>query len=220
MRRAVRRVACLAGIGLALTASVTVFAADAVPTVEVTGFVVDLEGQPVVDVETSRIVESETPESDPITTNFDVADDGTFNVALREWGTPEVPARARFIVYGPFSEPRVINDEGCTEMDQQLGIIDLDIPGVVPTDPLVIVLDQTVVSGLCPPATATPEPDAQVPDRQAPTITLPPTDAQGARDPGLVASLGSVLLVGGVALLAIASLTAVRRSRPASGQDA
>jgi hypothetical protein len=192
----------------------TAVAADAVPTVEVTGFVVDLEGQPVVDVESSRIVESETPESDPITTDFDVADDGTFAVALREWGTPEVPARARFIVYGPFSEPRVINDEGCTETTQALGIIDLDIPGVVPTDPLVIVLDQTVVSGLCPPATATPEPDAQVPDVEAPTITLPPTDAQGAADPGLAGSLGSALLVAGVAFIAVASLLAVRKTRP------
>jgi hypothetical protein len=107
----------------------TAVAADAVPTVEVTGFVVDLEGQPVVDVESSRIVESETPESDPLTTDFEVADDGTFTVALREWGTPEVPARARFIVYGPFSEPRVINYEGCTEMTHALGIIDFDIPG-------------------------------------------------------------------------------------------
>jgi hypothetical protein len=189
----------------------TVVAADAAPTVEVTGLVVDLEGQPVVDVESSRIVESETPESDPITTNFDVAADGTFTVALRAWGTPEVPARARFIVYGPFSEPRVINDEGCTEMTQALGIIDLDIPGVVPTDPLVIELDQTVVSGLCPPATATPEPDAQAPDVEAPTITLPPTDAQNATDSGLVGSLGSALLVAGVALIAIASLLVVRR---------
>jgi hypothetical protein len=212
MRTAVRRGTYLAGVVLTLTASVTALGADEAPTVEVTGFVVDLEGQPVVDVESSRIVESETPESDPITTNFDVADDGTFSVALREWGTPEVPARARFIVYGPFSEPRVINDEGCTEMTQALGIIDLDIPGAVPTDPLVIVLDQTVVSGLCPPATATPEPEAQVPDVEAPTITLPPTDAQGAADPGLAGSLGSALLVGGVALVAIASLLAVRPS--------
>jgi hypothetical protein len=189
----------------------TVVAADAAPTVEVTGLVVDLEGQPVVDVESSRIVESETSESDPITTNFDVAADGTFTVALREWGTPEVPARARFIVYGPFSEPRVINDEGCTEMTQALGIIDVDIPGVVPTDPLVIELDQTVVSGLCPPATATPEPEpvVQIPDEGA-TITLPPTDARGASDPGLVGSLGSALLVGGLALIAVASLLLVR----------
>ena len=196
---------------VALATAGTVVAADAVPTVEVTGLVVDLEGQPVVDVESARIVESETPESDPITTNFDVAADGTFTVALREWGTPEVPARARFIVYGPFSEPRVINDEGCTEMTQALGIIDLDIPGVVPTDPLVIELDQTVVSGLCPPATATPEPEpvAQVPDEGAP-ITLPPTDAQRASDPGLVGSLGSALLVGGMALIAVALLLLVR----------
>ena len=189
----------------------TVVAADAAPTVEVTGLVVDLEGQPVVDVESSRIVESETPESDPITTNFDVAADGTFTVALRAWGTPEVPARARFIVYGPFSEPRVINDEGCTEMTQALGIIDVDIPGVVPTDPLVIELDQTVVSGLCPPATATPEPEpiVQIPDEAA-TFTLPPTDAQGATDPGIVAPLGSALLFAGLALVAAASLLVVR----------
>lgn len=196
---------------MAFSTAGTVVAADAVPTVEVTGLVVDLEGQPVGDVESSRTVESETPESHPITTNFDVAADGTFTVALREWGTPEAPARARFIVYGPFSEPRVINDEGCTEMTQALGIIDLDIPGVVPTNPLVIELDQTVVSGLCPPATATPEPEpvAQVPDEAA-TITLPPTDAQGATGPGLVGSIGSALLLAGVALVAIASLLVVR----------
>jgi hypothetical protein len=200
----------VAACSMALATTGTVFAADAVPTVEVTGLIVDLDGQPVGDVESSRTVESETPESDPITTNFDVAADGTFTVALREWGTPEAPARARFIVYGPFSEPRVINDEGCTEMTQALGIIDLDIPGVVPTDLLVIEVDQTVVSGLCPPATATPEPVAQVPSEAA-TITLPPTDAQGASDPGLVGSLGSALLVAGVAFIAVASLLVVRR---------
>jgi hypothetical protein len=96
-------------------------------------------------------------------------------------------------------------------MTQALGIIDLDIPGVVPTDPLVIELDQTVVSGLCPPATATPEPEpvVQIPDEGA-TITLPPTDARGASDPGLVGSLGSALIVGGLALIAVASLLIVR----------
>ena len=105
----------------------------------------------------------------------------------------------------------MINDEGCTEMTQALGIIDLDIPGVVPTDPLVIELDQTVVSGLCPPATATPEPEpiVQIPDEAA-TFTLPPTDAQGATDPGIVAPLGSALLFAGLALVAAASLLVVR----------
>jgi hypothetical protein len=87
----------------------------------------------------------------------------------------------------------------------------------VPTDPLVIVLDQTVVSGLCPPATATPEPEAQVPDVEAPTITLPPTDAQGATNPGLAGSLGSALLLAGVALILVASLRVARKSRPDKG---
>ena len=80
----------LAGLLLALTVAVTVLAADAVPTVDVSGVVLDTEGQPA-EVESARVVEFETPDSEAVTA-IDVAADGTFTVALREWGTPEAPA--------------------------------------------------------------------------------------------------------------------------------
>ena len=86
MRIAVRSVSALAGLVLALTVGVTVLAADAVPTVDVSGVVLDTEGQPA-EVESARVEELETPDSEPIVTAFDVAADGTFTVALQEWGT-------------------------------------------------------------------------------------------------------------------------------------
>jgi hypothetical protein len=207
-----RRVASMAGLLLAMTASASAFAADAVPTVEVSGIVLDTEGQPA-EVESARVDEFETSESEGIRTTIDVAADGTFTVALREWGTPEQPAIARFEVFGPRGEPVVINEEGCTEQTTPFGTVDVAIPGEVPAEPIEIVLDQTLIDGLCPPVTATPDPEPE-PDVQAPSVTLPPTDAQGASDPSLVGSLGSALLVAGVALLGVGSMLARRRHRP------
>ena len=141
MRNAVRSISALAGLVLALTLALTTFAADA-PTVEVTGVVLDTEGQPVA-ADTARVEEFETPDSQPIVTPIDVAADGTFTVALQEWGTPEEPALARFVVFGPQGEPVIINEEGCTEMNTPFGTLEVAIPGVVPTEPIDIVLDQT-----------------------------------------------------------------------------
>ena len=142
MRIAVRSFSALAGLLLALTVALTVLAADAVPTVDVSGVVLDTEGQPA-EVESARVEELETPDSEPIVTAIDVAADGTFTVALREWGTPEQPALARFVVFGPRGEPVVINDQGCTETDDAVRDARVPIPGAVPTEPLEIVLDQT-----------------------------------------------------------------------------
>ena len=217
MRTAVRPMAALAGLVLAVAATATVFAADAVPTVEVSGVVLDTEGQPA-EVESARVDEFETPESEALRTTIDVAADGTFTVSLREWGTAEQPAIARFAVFGPRGEPVVINEEGCTEQTTPFGTIDVAIPGAVPVEPITITLDQELIDGLCPPATATPEPDAEVPDLEAPdveapTITLPPTDAQ-AGSPALAASLAAALVFAGIALLAAGFAIARRGSRP------
>ena len=79
----------LVAVGWLLVAATgTAFAADAVPTVDVSGVVLDTEGQPA-EVDSARVVEFETPDSEGITTIIDVADDGTFTVALRQWGTLE-----------------------------------------------------------------------------------------------------------------------------------
>ena len=212
MRTAVRQMATLAGLVLAMTASVTAFAADAVPTVEVSGIVLDTEGQPA-EVESARVDEFETPESEGIRTTIDVAADGTFTVALREWGTPEQPAVARFAVFGPRGEPVVINEEGCTEQTTPFGTVDVAIPGEVPAEPIEIVLDQTLIDGLCPPVTATPDPEPE-PDVQAPSVTLPPTDAQAGATPALAGSVSAALLIAGLALLGVASMLARQSNRP------
>ena len=212
MRTAVRHMATLAGLVLAMTASVTAFAADAVPTVEVSGIVLDTEGQPA-EVESARVDEFETPESEGVRTIIEVAADGTFTVALREWGTPEQPAIARFAVFGPRGEPVVINEEGCTEQTTPFGTVDVSIPGEVPAEPVEIVLDQTLIDGLCPPVTATPDPEPE-PDVQAPSVTLPPTDAQAGGTATLTGSVTAALLIAGLALLGVGSMLARRSNRP------
>ena len=181
------------------------------PTVDVSGVVLDTEGQPA-EVESARVVEFETPDSDGMTTVIDVADDGTFTVALREWGTPEEPARAQFFVTGPRGEPVIINEEGCTETTSPSGTLEVEIPGVVPTEPVEIVLDQTVIDGLCPPVTATPEPEAPVAsEAPAAVITLPPTDAGGASraNSEVTGVFAAFLFLAGATALALAAL--VRR---------
>ena len=183
-------------------------AADAVPTVAVSGVVLDTEGQPA-EVDSARVEEVETPDSEPVVTAFDVAADGTFTVALQEWGTTEQPAIARFDVRGPRGEPVVIDEEGCTETTTPYGTLDVEIPGIVPTEPIEIVLDKVLIDGLCPAVTATPEPEAPAP--RGPSVTLPPTDAGGASRlaPGVTGAVASMLVLAGIAVLALAAL--VRR---------
>ena len=208
MRTAVRSFSALAGLVLALTVGVTVLAADAVTTVDVSGVVLDTEGQPA-EVDLARVEELETPDSEPIVTPIDVAADGSFTVALREWGTPEQPAIAHFDVRGPQGEPVVVNEEGCTETTTPFGTLDVEIPGVVPTEPVEVVLDQVLIDGLCPAVTATPEREAPAP--RGPSVTLPPTDAGGASRlaPGVTGAVASMLVLAGIAVLALAAL--VRR---------
>jgi hypothetical protein len=197
-------------LGLLLIVASVALAADAVPTVEVSGSVLDTDGQPAV-VESARVEERETPDSEAVVTPIDVAEDGTFTVALREWGTPEAPAVATFFVFGPESEPVVVNEEGCTETTTPFGTIDVAIPGQVPTEPIVVVLDRELENGLCPAVTATPEPEQHAPQEQ-PAVTLPPTHSVGDGGPALLGSWAVVLVLGGVGLLGLATLL-VRRSR-------
>jgi hypothetical protein len=206
MRNAARTITVLAGLVLVLAATGTVFAADAVQTVEVSGYISG-EGQPV-EVESAQLEEFETPDGEGIVTPIEVADDGTFTVFLREWGTPEQPALARITVFAPPEETQ--DEEGCVETIQEFGVYELDIPGVVPTEPIVLVYNQASRSVLCPPVTATPDPE---PDAQAPAVTLPPTDAQGGGS-ALVGSIAAALLLAGIALLGAGFTLARRGSRP------
>lgn len=211
MRGAVAGLSAVSGILLALGVSMTALAVDDVPTVDVSGSVFDTDGQPAV-VESARVEERETPDSDPVVTSIAVAEDGTFTVALREWGTPEQPAIARFFAFGPRGEPVVINDEGCTEQTTPFGTLEVEIPGQVPVEPIAIVLDQVAIDGLCPAVTATPDRGNQAPAEE-PTRTLPPTDAGGVVAPGIAGVASAALLLGGMGLLAVAFVLTTSSSR-------
>ena len=208
MRIAVRSISALAGLVLALTLALTAFAADAVPTVEVSGVVLDTEGQPV-EADTARVEEVETPDSEPIVTPIDVAADGTFTVALREWGTPEEPALARFVVFGPRGEPVVINDEGCTEMNTPFGTLEVAIPGVVPTEPVEIVLDQTTEEGLARRQRRHLSPRRRRLGARRSRSRRPTPGAHLGAVPGVTGAFAGLLFLAGTAALALAAL--VRR---------
>jgi hypothetical protein len=192
----------LAASSLVLAMAGTAVAADAVPTVEVSGFV-DGEGQPV-EVESAKLEEFETPDSEPLVTPIEVADDGTFTVALRDWGTPEQPALARITVFAPPTEP-VQNEDGCMESFQLFGVYELDIPGQVPTEQIVLVFNQATHSVACESDETAP------PDAQAPSVTLPPTDGGQSAEPVQARSTAVILLVAGIALLVAASIVGRRR---------
>ena len=215
MRTTIRRGTYLAGMrrtliqwlsaaSVVLAVAGTAVAADAVPTVVVSGSV-DGEGQPV-EVESAKLEEFETPDSEPVVTPIDVADDGTFTVALREWGTPEQPALARIAVYAPPTEP-VENDDGCMESFQLFGVYELDIPGQVPTEPIVLVFNQATHSVACESDETAP------PDVEGPSATLPPTDARGGgvAEAAQARSAAIVMVAAGLALLAAASIVGRRR---------
>jgi len=125
-------------------------------------------------------------------------------VALREWGTPEQPALARITVFAPPSAP-VENDDGCFESFQLFGVYELDIPGQVPTEPIVLVFNQATHSVACESDETAP------PDVEAPSATLPPTDAREGADAAQARSATVVMLVAGIALLAAASIVGRRR---------
>lgn len=197
-----RGVACaLAAIAVAVAMTVPAMAADTVPTVVVLGSIVDTGGQPAV-VARAHVAEYETPGSDPVLTDLNVAPDGTFAVELRAWGTPSQPARAVFTAFAVPSAP-ITDAKGCTTTTTAFGTLELDIPGDVLDRAIGIVLDQTAEQGLCPPVAATPEP----------AITLPPTDAGPAAVPaGAAWTLTEVLLVAAIWLLGLASLVRAHRS--------
>ena len=197
------------GVALFLTLLMPVVTAgaDAVPTVDVSGIVVGIDGEPTV-VEWAKVEEYESEDADAVVTEFDVADDGTFTVALREWGTAEAPARALLMAFGPAKEP-VVDEQGCTTITQPFGVVELTITGDVPTEPIEIVMDQQVEEGLCPPATATPQPEA-------PSITLPPTDAAAVTSSAPPRATIDALLLVSIGLLAVASLARQRARRQPS----
>lgn len=198
----------MSATAIVLSLASTAIAAEAVPTVEVSGTVVGPDGT-VVPVKAAWLVEYEFEGAEPIRTDILVAEDGTFTVALRAWGTAEAAARAEISAEGHFGEEEV-DEQGCVIVRWPVGSTSIDIPGVVPADPIAVVMDEENLIGAC---TATPAPTPESPEAprtpEAPGITLPPTDAPTASPtPGAgIAWLGLVL----VAMSTLAVLLRPRR---------
>jgi hypothetical protein len=176
--------------------------ADAVSTVDVSGTVAGPDGGPI-EVTEATLWEQETPDSESIKSDFDVADDGTFTVSLREWGTADQPALALIRIRGPETEETDVH--GCIVIRWPIGAVEVEIPGEVPTDPLTVVLDEMESIGAC---TATPEPDPGA------LVTLPPTDTRGPLAGGVrpaVPGTADILLVVAILVLACCSIVVARR---------
>ena len=192
-----RRIAAvMSATAIVLSIATGVIAAEAVPTVEVSGTVLGPEGT-VVPVKVAQLTEYEFEGAEGVSTDISVAADGTFTVALRAWGTAEAPARARIFAEGQFGDEE-IDEDGCVIVRWPVGTATIDVPGVVPVDPIVVVMDQENLIGAC---TATPTPAAPA----APGITLPPTAASASpTTPGAgMAWLGLVLLAFSTAAVAL-----------------
>ena len=205
-----RRIATVVAAGaLALSLCSVVIAAEAVPTVEISGAVVGPDGA-VVPVKGAKLYEWEFEGAELLVTDIVVAEDGTFSVALRVWGTPETPARARIVAEGSVVEEEV-SEDGCVVHRWPTGAITLEIPGVVPPDPVVIVMDDFNSIGAC---TATPAPTPTAPEAPpAPGITLPPTDASA-----MPAVHGSAVAGLGLMLLAVGTTAVFLRPRRTRGR--
>ena len=181
MRIAVRSFSAPAGLLLALTAAVTVLAADGVPTVDVSGVVLDTEGQ-AAEVDSARVEELETPrqrtdrDPDRRRSRRDLHGGATGVGHARRAGARTLRDLR------PRGEPVVINEEGCTETTTPFGTLEVPIPGAVPTEPLEIVLDQTVIDGLCPAVTATPEAEAPAPTGSVRNASADRHRRRGPRD--------------------------------------
>jgi hypothetical protein len=189
----------VAGTVLGLLLATTALGADAVPTVDVSGTVV-WQGEPV-EIVSAELTERETPDSDPVTSTFTVAEDGTFTVSLRAWGTLEQPAEARIKVSGPSGSK--VSEDGCATSWATDGTAVLSIPGEVPTDPIAITMVEWSI-GAC---TSTPKPTVEPPA----ALTLPPTDSRlSAAGPPASSALGAWIVVG-IWLLALGLLVRWRR---------
>lgn len=205
-----RFVTVVSATAIVLSLASTATAAEAVPTVEVSGTVVGPDGT-VVPVKAAWLLEHEFEGAEGIRTDVVVAADGTFTVALRAWGTAEAPARARIVAEGHFGEEEV-DEQGCVIARAPVGSMAIEIPGVVPVDPIEVVMDDENVIGACT-ATPAPTPEAseapQAPEApEAPGITLPPTDASASP-----ATQGAGIAWLGVLLLALSTMAVLFRPR-------
>ena len=85
------------------------------------------------------------------------------------------------------------------------GVYELDIPGQVPTQQILLVFNQATHSVACE------SDETAAPDAQASSVTLPPTDRGQGAEPAQARSTAVILLVAGIALLAAASIVGRRR---------
>lgn len=194
--------AALAGLLLAAAPrsglAAPVSTAEPDPTFVLTGKVVDADGNPTVIV-TSYVIET-FPDGSRATFSFEVAVDGSFSVALVRDGTPDSPVTVVVLAFGTPTDP-VTDENGCELTYAPYGEAVINLPGTVPSEPVLVQLGAPrLLQGICP-ATAAPQ-----------LTTLPPTDTD-ATAPGngaANASAGWAAVVGVLFVLIGASVVAMK----------
>jgi hypothetical protein len=136
-------------------------------------------------------------------TRFEVADDGSFSVTLRPWGTPDAPSRVEFDILGLTS--RIDIGDGCVAESAIVARDSFDLvlaTGDAP-DPLLLEGAEQEVGEVCGETNVPPT-----------TPTLPPTDGAAPLDRAPGSALGSVAAVIGGLLLVASGLAFAARRRP------
>jgi hypothetical protein len=191
VRHSVHRVlAAAAAILLLAAASGTALAADE-PVLH--GVVLGEDGKPFT-VEVVRLTLSAPGDGGVIATKFEVADDGSFEVALMPWGTIAAPAEVRVTVTGVVTTV-VLADDGCSQ--QYAPVAESTFPvaleGGAEPAPIQLVARERLVDTVCG-------------GLETPTITLPPTDGFGSSGTGPATAGQSAYAasVGALTLLSVA----------------
>ena len=159
------------------------------------GMVLDANDEPfAVDDAAATIT---YPATDPETVDVEVASDGSFAIILRAW-SGEGSTDVHLTVLGTPREAESAN--GCTDTVAEVADLSWTLDEPVAPEPMIVTADAVVLGSVC---TGTGTPGAP-----APRVTLPPTDVIAAAGPsagdeaGAPAALGSLAMVGLVALLA------------------
>jgi hypothetical protein len=168
------------------------------------GTVVGPDGAPFI-VSEARVTMTAPAGGGAIARPFDVAGDGSFEVALAPWGTPDDPAQVRIVVTGAATEFE-IDDDGCVTHSgpRAEDTFDVALEGDGEPEPVALVARIVVIAEICGEvSTAKP--------------TLPATDASvGSADLGGTSAAGGMSAMGvlfGLVVLAVTSNRIAARRR-------
>jgi hypothetical protein len=187
-RSALRIVASAAAIVLLALAALPVMAAGE-PVLR--GRILDADGNPFP-VESARMTLIAPDGGGSVASKFEVAEDGSFEVALMPWGSVQAPAQVRIDVTGAVTSV-VVDDEGCSEQFAPLvqAVFPVALESGSDPEPVELIGREVPVGTVCG-------------NVAAPGTTLPPTDvnpellAAVTRQATVVAALGAIGFLAGI----------------------